>query len=151
MRRGRIMGGMGNPRTPPGLKLLRSDPITGRDSRGKRAPTVANLPRYVPEIPAIVAKDQLALQCWRWATPTLQRAHLLHDASVLPLIGLCTSYAMYARAPEGHAKGRVMSRATLDHGRDFRAWCGRFGLDPAAEGLLAQAAEQVPDEDDPFA
>ena len=78
-------------------------------------------------------------------------AHPLHDASVLPLIGLCTSCAMYARAPEGHENGRVLSRATLDHGRDFRAWCERFGLDPTGEGLPAQAADKIPDQDDPFA
>jgi hypothetical protein len=44
----------------------------------------------------------------------------------------------------------MTSRNLGEMSRDLRAWLGQAGMTSANEDLLAKAAEQVVDEDDPF-
>ena len=52
---------MPNPKVPPGLKLLRTDEISGTTPAGRKPPTVAKLPRVVPPVPSSSAPTRSRL------------------------------------------------------------------------------------------
>ncbi len=142
---------MPNPRIPPGLKLLRADPVTGRDNRGRRAPTVANLQRTVPDMPDYVRKDPVALTEWNRVIPILMRCRLLHDGSSTAVGLYCAAVSRAVAAHRDWLAGTGTSRVVTEHDRAARSWAGELGLTPASEHVLTAAADRTPDEDDPFA
>jgi phage terminase small subunit len=139
------------PKIPPGLKILRNDPVTGRDTRGKRAPSIANLPRIVPDVPSYVAEDSVARAEWDRVVPILQRARLLHEASQTAVGLYCAAVSRAIYAHRLYLSGEGSYRELADMDRAVRAWAGQLGLTPATEDVLVRCIEETPDEDDPFA
>jgi hypothetical protein len=125
---------MPNPKVPPGLKLLRTDEISGTTPAGRKPPTVAKLPRVVPPVPESVRADPVAFAEWRRMTPILQPARLLHEPhdrarGVLPG---CKSLPAGARAlcPGGGVLPRGARPGPLPPGLG-----GQFGLAPATDDV----------------
>ena len=144
------MAFMARPRKPPGLRLLESSG-DGKDKRGKRVPTVANLPRVAPDPPPQVKENPLAMAEWERVLPILVRARLLHEGSQSALAAYCLAAAEALEAHRRYALGEVSYRELGDLDRAHRAWAGQMGLTPSTEDVLTKAAAQIADDDDPFA
>jgi phage terminase small subunit len=142
---------MPNPKVPPGLKLLRTDEISGTTPARRKPPTVAKLPRVVPPVPESVRADPVAFAEWRRMRPILQRARLLHEASQTALAAYCLAVSRSLQAHARYAPGEASYREVPDLDRSRRAWAGQFGLTPATEDVLTTAATEISDEHYPFA
>jgi phage terminase small subunit len=140
---------MARPRKPPGLRLLESSG-DGKDKRGERVPTVANLPRVAPDPPPQVKENPLAMAERERVLPILTRARLLHEGSQSALAAYCLASAEAMEAHRRYALGEISYRE-LGIDRAHRAWAGQMGLTPSSEDVLTKAAAAVPEEDDPFA
>ena len=121
----RTLERMAHPPVPPGLRILRTDEITGTDSRGRKAPKIANLPRVTPSAPDWIRSDPNAHAEWRRVTPVLGRVRLMHDASRAALAAYCAAWSRFVRAHRGYMSGEDVSyREVTEHDRSLRAWAG---------------------------
>lgn len=165
------MGRRGPAPEPTSLKLLKGQG-PGRDSAGRKIPTLPEMVRQAPVPPDEVSGDALALEAWNRVVPHLEKADVLREVDFAALSGYCTAYAHYRRIEQAlQAEAKVAGveaylkptrdgtptlnplwRARDQANNQLKGWARELGLTPSAEQVLGRPVDDTPPdaEDNPF-
>ena len=152
----------GPPAQPLPLKLLNSS-RPGYDAGGRPIKAPPNFRRIAPKPPASLGR--IAAAHWRRIVPGLQRLDLLKEEDQGALAILCETWETFITATKdvrdnGQTQtlesGRKLANPSVAianaAAREYRAYCGQFGLTPSAEMALGVADDgRDNDPDNPFA
>lgn len=118
-----------------------------RDGNPGKRPLNKKEPEYalgVPDPPAAVADDEVALAEWMRIVPILLNSKVLTQGDLATVVGYCTQYSLYNKAkaevdehgitilgPMGKKKNPAVT-VLQDAGKQMRAFATELGLTPAA-------------------
>jgi len=147
---------------PAALKLLEGRGH-GRDSGGRLVNEPPPFDRVAPQAPTHLPAEARAE--WERVVPEMDRLGLLKVIDRAALTAYCMAWHRFVEASEIVARegmvihddrqGRAQRHPALltaeAASKELRAWCGEFGLTPAAEQRLAPAKGGDDDAANPFA
>lgn len=135
----------------------------GVDSGGRKIATPPPFRRIPPERPEHLSP--LAAELWERIVAELPRLGLLKELDGPSLEMACEAYSLWRYAKAKREKLGIISKTSQgftvapwlkveqDASREFRNWCGEYGLTPSAEMRVAgqTVGPGEPNENNPFA